>query len=162
VIHPAGSPVGGDAAVPSGILGKVQIFPTLAPVRPRVTVENTTDTAVTWRLGEPQDGLAGGALRPDGTWLTPGWTYASDFLVLQATSHADPLQFAKLRTFVAELDADMDTETDAFDLGTVAMARHVVDSPRPAANVSKTSSVLDDWDLVWFAEAMHNAWPARR
>jgi hypothetical protein len=159
LVHPASSIVGGDHTDPAGILGKVQIFPTQTPVRVAYTIENSPDTSVTLKLAPRTDGQTGGVVRPDGTWLTPGWTYASTFLALEVHSNADPLQFAKLRTFVANLDADEDTESDAFDLGTMAMAWGVIDLPRPAALLSSIS-VVGDWDLVWFTEAMRNGWPA--
>lgn len=158
VVHPEGSPLGGDNTYPSGILAKVQIFPTRTPVEVSCKVENATNPGLSWSLGDATDGNTGGVINPNGTWTTPMWTYSTDFLVLKATSLEDPLQFAKGRLFVAELDCDSDTETDAIDLGTVAMAWSIPEAPRPAAFLSGTSG---DWNLVWFDEAFRNAWPVK-
>jgi hypothetical protein len=158
VVHPDGSPLGGSNTSPTGILAKVQIFPTRTPVTVSCTVENATNPALSWSLGDATDGETGGVINTDGTWTTPMWTYSTDFLVLKATSQEDPLEYAKGRVFVAELDSDMDTETDAIDLGTVAMACSLPNAPRPAAF---PAGMPGDWNLVWFDEAFRNAWPVR-
>lgn len=161
VIHPQGAPLGGTDTAPAGILGKVQIFPTRTSVAPKAVVENSDNTEVTWSLGAPQDGWNGGVINADGTWTTPMWTYGGEFLSIIATSKADPRMYAKARTLVVELDADNDTETDALDLGAIAMAwmlPQVVDS---SVHPAGTITIKPDWNLVYFNEAMQAAWPVK-
>jgi Zn-dependent metalloprotease len=163
VVNGAGSFL--DAyAVPSGILSKVQIFPTRADVVVRTSVENTADTRVAFALGAPTGVHEAGVINPDGTWKTPDWPFYADLLGITATSKADPTQFARGMMLLVEIDADTDNEVDAIDLGTVAMTWGLqVDPPQPAAQVAGGggATAVDDWDLVFFNQAFANAWPAR-
>lgn len=159
VIHPQGAPLGGTDTSPAGILNKVQIFPTRTPVRVQAVVENSENTAVTWSLGAAQDGRNGGVVNADGTWTTPLYNSPANFLTMIATSKADPRMYAKLRTLVVELDADSDTETDALDLGAVAMAWALPVVPDSYIRPAGTGANKPDWNLVYFNEAMQAAWP---
>jgi hypothetical protein len=153
-----------DNAVPEAILQKVQIFPTRADVSVRVSVENTADTRVVWKLGSDSGDFEAGVIRADGTWRTPGFPFYADLLSITATSAADPNQFARGRVLLMELDADADNEVDAVDLGLVAMTWGLrVPPPRPAAQIAGGggSAAVDDWDLVFFTQAFTNAWPIR-
>ncbi|HXC18207.1 MAG TPA: M4 family metallopeptidase [Holophagaceae bacterium] len=158
VVNAAGSFL--DAhAVPSGILDKVQIFPTRATVQVQCTVTNTTNTKVDWSLASsPNEGDQAGHINPDGTWTTPSWSFYGNLITITATSQADPAEFAKGRTLLMELDADTDGETDAIDLGSVAMAWGLPQGPNPAAAIAGSYSV-NDWDLVFFDQAFSNANP---
>jgi Zn-dependent metalloprotease len=153
-----------ENAVPEAILYKVQLFPTRADVSVRVSVENTADTRVVWKLGSSSGDFEAGIINADGTWRTPGFPFYADLLSITATSAADPTQFARGRVLLMELDADTDDEVDAVDLGLVAMTWGLrVPPPRPAAQVAGGggSAAVDDWDLVFFTQAFTNAWPIR-
>ncbi len=152
-------------AVPSGILSKVQIFPTRADVRVHATVENATDAGLTFTLGAPEGVMEAGVVNADGTWKTPSFPFYADLLGITARSKQDPRQFARGRMLLMELDADTDGEVDAIDLGTVAMTWGLRSPPpQPAAMVAGGggATYVDDWDLVFFGQAFANAWPPAR
>jgi hypothetical protein len=158
VINAAGSFL--DAhAVPSGILAKVQIFPTRATVQVKCDVANTTNTKLDWALSSPTEGYQAGNINPDGTWTTPAWPFYEDLIAITATSQADSAQFAKGRMLLVELDADTDNETDAIDLGSVAMAWGLPQPPHAALELTGTS--VSDWDMVFFGQAFGNAYPVK-
>jgi hypothetical protein len=162
VINAAGSWLDTNAQ-PSGVLQKVQIFPTRTNVQILANVANTTNTALTfstptWTMGPP--GPAG-VIQADGTWTTPNWSYYEDLLAVQATSQADPSQFARSRTLLVNLDADTDNEIDAIDLGSVAMSWYknsaYFATPNPSARIAGGG----DWDVAFFTQAFSNAFPAK-
>jgi Zn-dependent metalloprotease len=155
----------GKNASPSGILGRVQFFPTRARVTIRADVANTSDKGILLGSSQPivasdgsvpPDAMAYGHINDDGTWTTPSFTY-EDLLPLFAISHADPLQFAQAHALIIELDTDLDGDVDAVDLGLVAATWGAKNNPFPAA---ATAGAIDvsDWDLVFFNEAFANAW----
>jgi Zn-dependent metalloprotease len=152
-------------AYPSGILGRVQFFPTRARVMIRADVANTTDKKLVLASSQPvvasdgtvpPDAMRYGHLNDDGTWTTPSFTYA-DLLPLVAISHADPLQFAMAHALIVELDCDLDDEVDAIDLGLTATQWGVKQPPFIAAGTSG-QYLISDWDVVFFNEAFANAW----
>ncbi len=157
VINPPGSFLDTNA-VPSGILAKVQIFPTRTTVQVRCDVTNTTNTKVDWSLATPAEGNQAGHINPDGTWTTPGWTFYEDLIPITARSEADQAQFAKGRVILVELDADTDNEIDAVDLGSVAMAWGLQQAPHQSASIA--GGGFDDWNFVFFDQAFENAFPA--
>jgi Zn-dependent metalloprotease len=148
---------------PAGWANK-QFFPKNETVRPRITVLNNANTAVTWSLGGPSlfngaDQLteAGGRINPDGSWTTPnqmGWH------ALTATSVADPLQFAEGRAFLVDLDTDMDLEQDALDMGGVAFSWFLSTSLTYSHSVLEAPWV-DDAYVSIFVDAVRAAWPAK-
>jgi hypothetical protein len=155
----------GKNAYPPGILGRVQFFPTHARVTISADVANTSDKGILLAASQPVVGLDGsvppdampyGHINDDGTWTTPSFTYA-DLLPLVAISHADPLQFAQAHALIVELDADLDGDVDAVDLGLVAATWGAKNNPFPAASTSG-GSVISDWDVVFFNEAFADAW----
>lgn len=156
-VHPAGSFLG-DNAVPTGVLGRTQILPIRTTVRLQTTVENTPDHGVVLNFDDPRLGHQAGTLGPDGTWTTPNFSFYSDLLPLVARAHADLNQFAKASMLLADLDGDMDTEQDALDLGLTAMVWGCPNAPQASA---RTAGMGNDWDLVFFTEAFHNAWLPR-
>jgi hypothetical protein len=97
----------------------------------------------------------------DGTWTTPNWNYYEDLLSVQATSQADPSQFARSRALLVDLDADTDTDIDAIDLGATAMSWYksgaYFDTPNPNARIAGGG----DWDLVFFTQAFSNAFKVK-
>jgi hypothetical protein len=139
----------------------LQFYPTRTLAKLKVDVANTTNTAVTYSLGSyrlnGQD--MGGLVSPDGTWATPSNTYYGDVIKLKATSQAAPDQFALGKAMIMELDANMDTELDVFDLGYVAMnwGLNVNSIPKFTANVGGSYDFVDDWSVVIFNEAYTNA-----
>jgi hypothetical protein len=159
VVNGAGSFLDTNA-VPSGILAKVQIFPTRTTVQVRCDVENTTNTKVDWSLATPEQGYQAGNINPDGTWTTPSWPFYEDLVTINARSQADPAQFAVGRMLLVELDADTDNQTDAIDLGSVAMAWGLPQAPHTAEMISGSYTV-SDWDLVFFDQAFANGNPVK-
>jgi Zn-dependent metalloprotease len=136
-----------------------QFLPIGETVRPRITVMNNPNTAVTWSLGGPSlynGGSAnkGGVINADGSWTTPfnlGW-YA-----ITATSQADPNQFAEGRAFLVNLDTDGDNEQDAVDLGCIAFSWYLTNGLNPAHSMFNAPWV-DDSDVATFVDAMKATW----
>jgi hypothetical protein len=136
-----------------------QFLPVGETVRPRITVQNNANTAVTWTLGGPSlyngsSANKGGVLNADGSWTTPfnlGW-YA-----ITATSQADPHQFAEGRCFLVNLDTDGDNEQDAVDLGGIAFSWYLTNGLNPAHSMFNAPWV-DDSDVAAFVDAMKSTW----
>lgn len=137
-----------------------QFLPIGETVRPRITVLNNANTAVTWSLGGPSlyngatTATKGGVINPDGSWTTPfdlGW-YA-----ITATSQADPRQFAEGRCFLVNLDTDGDNEQDAVDLGCIAFSWFLTNGLNPAHSMFNAPWV-DDSDVATFVDAMKATW----
>ncbi len=157
VPHGAGTFLG-DHAVPTGVLGRTQIFPISTSVKVEVSVENTPDKQVVMGFDNPMMGHQAGTFSADGRWITPNFTFYMDLLPMVATSHADPLQYAKASMLLANLDGDLDSEQDALDLGMTAMVWNCPNAPQYTA---RTAGMGNDWDLVFFTEAFVNAWPVK-
>jgi Zn-dependent metalloprotease len=164
VVHAPDSFVG-ESAVPSGLLSRVQIFPTRARVVIRCDVTNTTDHRVDFVIGTLDDGHMGGVVNDDGSWTTPSFAYHGDPMPVMCTSKADPRQFARGQMLLVELDSDNDGETDALDLGNVAMLwglKTVPDVNACIACLLTAGPLISDWDVQFFNEAFANAWAAPR
>jgi len=140
---------------------QLQFYPTRTLARLKVDVANTTNTAVTYAMGSIRlNGTDwGGNVSPDGIWTTPSNTYYGDIIKLKATSQAAPDQFAIGKAMLIEMDADMDTQLDVFDLGYVAMnwGLNVNSIPKFTANIAGSYDFVDDWSVVIFNQAYTNA-----
>ena len=145
---------------PDSGYGHKQFLPIGEAVRPRVTVENNPNTAVTWTLGGPSlyNGATytnhGGVINADGSWKTP---YELGWFAITATSQADPKQFAEGRAFLVNLDTDQDNEQDAVDLGSIAFSWYLTNGLNPAHSMFNAPWV-DDGDVAAFADAMKATW----
>lgn len=153
VVHPVGSYI--DLHTWGG-LGKVQFFPTRATVQVSCAVENARNPGLDWSLGTSWEGWEAGRINADGTWTTPNFNFYGDFVPITARSQEAPEQFAKTRLILMEMDTDADTETDAFDLGTMAMAWGLTEVPH--TRMALEGYQVDDFDFVLFTEAFTNAW----
>ena len=140
-----------------------EVFPQGVTVRPRITVEHTANTAVTWSVGGPsmfngaESTESGGVINPDGSWTTPqskGW-YA-----ITATSQTDPNQLAEGRVFLINMDTDMDLEQDAVDMAGIAFSWYLTNGLNFAHSVFNAPWV-DDADVSMFVDAVSNAWPVK-
>jgi len=143
----------------------MQILPRNEAVVPRVAVLNNANTAVTWSLGGPSvldsgetpDAIAGGVINADGSWTTPnlaGWA------AITATSQADPNQFAEGRAWLANMDTDMDLETDALDMAPIAFSWYLSRSLNVTASVIPAPWV-EDVDVFFFVDGMKSTWPVK-
>jgi Zn-dependent metalloprotease len=163
VVHAPDSFVGEE--LPSGMLRRVQLFPTRARVQIQCDVSNTTDHRVDFTIGTLTAGYMAGVVNDDGTWTTPSFAYYADPIPVQCTSKADPRQFARGQMMLLALDSDNDGETDALDLGNVAMLWGLMTIPDINACVAcllGTGPLITDWDVDFFNEAFLNAWAAPR
>lgn len=160
VMNPTGSWLDTNA-YPSGILKKVQLFPTRTNVQIMTSVMNTTNTAVTFTTPTWQGYAPAGTIQADGTWTTPVFHYYEELLQVRATSKADPSQFAQSYTVLVDLDCNTDGDIDALDLGETAMSWYrpdaYFDTPNPVARVAGGG----DWDVVFFTQAFANAFPVK-
>jgi Zn-dependent metalloprotease len=155
VMNPPGSFLS-DNAQPHGILSRAQLFCTRATVKIRSDVANTDDKRTTLSLAIPGHAWEVGSINADGTWNTPSWNYYGDLQQLIVTSVADPREFAQAQTVVTECDADSDTQTDAIDLGLVAMQWGLQGFPPYTQAILVNNT---DWDLVFFGQSFTNSWP---
>ncbi|MCE1204055.1 MAG: M4 family metallopeptidase [Holophagaceae bacterium] len=148
-------------AVPTGILRKVQVFPTRTNVQIVANVVNTTNKALTFTTPKWEGYAPAGTIKADGTWTTPDWTYYFDLLSVKAVSQADPSQFARSEMLLMDLDCDTDGDIDAVDLGATAMSwckeGAYFNTPNPFARVAGGG----DWDVVFFTQAFANAFPVK-
>ncbi len=138
----------------------MQVFPTRTTVMVRADVRNTANKKV--RIQAPTDASVPwpvGTVNADGTWTTPWWSYYADLIDLKAVSEADPRQFAMGRVLLMELDGDTDGEMDALDLGATAMEWGLPQAVHQPVNTAGSGTV-SDWDLVFWAEAFQNGFPA--
>ena len=142
-----------------------QVLPANETVVPRVTVINNANTAVTWSLGGPAtfdtnstpNTIVGGVINTDGSWTTPnqiGWAS------ITATSKADPNQLAEGVAWLANLDTDMDLESDALDMAPIAISWYL------SVGINFSSSVIaapwvDDLDVSFFVDAVKSTWPVK-
>ncbi len=151
---------------------KIQIVPCQAQVKLKCLVENTANTALTWSLGDPTTDMygddltttIGGSITPEGVWTTPLMTNnGGGPWVVKATSQADPLQFAKGRVLALPMDADLDAETDALDLGALAMSFGLPNDKvvYPMAAVWNNYGAPQDLDFAVLLEGLGNAFPAQ-
>ena len=141
-----------------------QVFPKGETVVPLITVLNASNTEVAWSLGGPSmfNGAdpwvsKGGVLNADGSWTTPnvmGWHS------ITGTSKTDPNYFAEGRTFLIDMDTDMDLEQDALDMAGIAFSWYLTNSLNPAHSVFEAPWV-DDADVAFFVDAMKSTWPVK-
>jgi hypothetical protein len=99
----------------------------------------------------------GGVLNADGSWTTPnvmGWHS------ITGTSKAEPNYFAEGRTFLIDMDTDMDLEQDALDMAGIAFSWYLTNSLNPAHSVFEAPWV-DDADVAFFVDAMKSTWPVK-
>jgi hypothetical protein len=117
-------------------------------------VTGTDNKAVTWSLGGILGSrMYGGVIGADGRWTPPNQL---GFYAMTVSSVVDPLQFATMRAWVVNGDADGDTEFDAMDLGAVALSWGL------SGSVSATHSITGDGDtnsmgVMCIVEAFKNA-----
>lgn len=142
---------------------KVEYLPLGEKVRPRISVTNTTDTRVTWRLGGPSvfgytgsetGPEVGGVINADGSWTTPfnrGWH------AITGSSVADPTQFAEGRAFLVNLDTDQDLENDALDMGGIAFSWYLSNGLNFSHSMFNAPWV-DDADVAAYIDAVKNTW----
>ncbi len=168
VIHAPGTILGnGGANFQPGMDARIQFFPPATAVKVQVDVHNTANTAVTWSsntLGYLDQTIQAGTFNADGTWTTPVSPSADwEPFLLTATSQADPSQFAKGSVLIISIDADMDTEPDALDLGQIAMSWGLTSSQNPYAAYTNiwSNGNAGDWDVALFSEVLTNTWPAK-
>jgi hypothetical protein len=145
-------------AVPHGILSRVQTFCTRARVKIKVDVANTDDKRTTLSLATPSQSYQVGTVNDDGTWTTPSFIFYGDLHQIISTSVADPREFAKGQVLLVECDADTDTQTDAIDLGLVAMQWGITQQSPPYIAAMIVNDT--DWDIVFFGQAFANTYAA--
>jgi hypothetical protein len=139
---------------PDAFFGKMPVVAMGFPLAPFADVSGTDNKAVTWKLGGILGSRAiGGVIGADGLWTPP---YDRGFFAMTVASVADPLQFATMRAFVVNGDADGDTEFDAMDLGAVALSWGLT------GWVSATHGIVgdgftDSMDVLAIVEAFKNA-----
>lgn len=165
VVNPADSVIGqgGTAFYPAGTDSQYQFFPTHTPVKVQIDVQNAANPAVDWTLGTPAQGLSGGVVDTDGTWMTPAASSgsSSEPYILVATSVQDPNQFAVGSVLVVDIDADSDTVTDAMDLGQIAASWGLTNNnPFPTTELLEGGQTTD-WSIAMFNQVINSAWPVQ-
>jgi len=137
---------------------QVLFVPTRTVLKLQVNVANTDNKAATFALAAANLSWQAGIVDPDGTWTTPSESYYGDIIRIKATSQAEPAQFAMGKMCLLQIDADLDNETDVFDLGYVAMNWGLAYNhmPKATANIGGSYDGVDDWSVVLFDQAFTN------
>jgi Zn-dependent metalloprotease len=122
-------------------------------------VTNNQDTRIQWKLGTPFTAgsriiPAGGYIDAEERWHTP---MRMDWHGVTAVSVADPLQYAVSGVYLFNMDNDDDGESDAVDMGGIALSWFL------GFNIADANSVfyapfVDDDDIAIFHEGMKNAY----
>jgi Zn-dependent metalloprotease len=138
---------------------KIIVLPAMVPLAlPAPTVANATNTTVTWSQGGLSSLVPIGGQLTDGKFLAPMASYGA-FWPVKATSNQDPKQFAVDLIYGVSLDCDSDTETDACDMGAMALAFGGLDRSDgiyPAANLYGAWGT-NDICVELFLEGFNNA-----
>jgi Zn-dependent metalloprotease len=131
------------------------------------TVTNNDDHRIEWKTGTPFATTGtkyegGGTIGDDGRWHVP---LRMDWHGMTAVSAADPLQYAALGVFVINMDNDDDSETDAIDLGGIALGWMLGPLSGGMIPNSSANSVfyniywVDDEDIGFFHQGFSHAFP---
>jgi Zn-dependent metalloprotease len=157
LVHPPGSPLNPYGG---GYYAQIPIVAMTTTVKLQADVQNTTNTAVVWKLGNAPGAFSnpgfqhvGGLVTDDGQW-TPDNSWGMHAMTV--VSKADPLEYAEGAAWVVDGDADADTEFDAMDLGAVSLSWGL------NGWVNSTHSIVgdgftDSLDVTAIVEAFHNA-----
>jgi Zn-dependent metalloprotease len=157
LVHPAGTPLDASGDSP---FARTPIVAMSTTVKLRADVQNTTNTAVVWKLGNAPGALnnpgfrnVGGTVTADGHW-TPDNSWGMHAMTV--VSQADPLEYAEGAVWVVDGDADADTQFDALDLGAVALSWGL-DGWVNASNSIVGDGFVDSLDVTAIVEAFKNA-----
>jgi Zn-dependent metalloprotease len=157
LVHPAGTPLDtyGDS-----MFARMPIVAMTTTVKLQADVQNTTNTAVVWKLGNAPGAFSnpgflhvGGVVTDDGQW-SPDNSFG--FHSMTVVSKADPLEYAEGAAWVVDGDADADTQFDAIDLGAVSLSWGL------NGWINATHSIVgdgytDSMDVTAIVEAFKNA-----
>ena len=112
-------------------MDKYPIMPMGEPTQFRVGVTGTQDLGVVWTCNPANYSASGafdlstlqnGQITPDGVYTAPLRGGTLGVYSIQATSHADPKQFAQGLVTVLGMDYDGDGNNDALDFGMLGLA----------------------------------------
>ncbi len=120
-------------------------------------VSNNANPGITWQPGTPFMGTqyeGGGFVDELGRWHTP---MRMDWHGVTAVSVADPLQYAVTGVFLLNMDTDDDGQSDAVDMGGIALSWGLGWNISDANSVFYEPFVIDD-DVAFFHEMMNNAY----
>jgi len=133
--YPADSDMGLNSPFEPNARGnKYPLVPMGEPTQLKVDVNGTVDKTLTWTNNPayysgagllPLDGLQQGSITPGGVFtssLNQGASSTINSFSVQATSHADPNQWAQGFVMSLAMDYDGDGTNDALDLGYLALA----------------------------------------
>jgi hypothetical protein len=114
--------------------GRYPVVPLGEPTQLKVNISGTADTRVTWTNNPAPysasglmdlTNLAQGQITPEGVFVSPLRDKTLNWCSVQARSTADPKQWAQGLVLVYTLDMDGDGNSDALDLGMLALAYDV-------------------------------------
>jgi Zn-dependent metalloprotease len=157
LVHPAGTPLNTYGDSP---FARMPIVAMTTTVKLQADVQNTTNTAVVWQLGNAPGAFnnpgflhVGGLVTDDGQWTPDN---SAGYHAMTVVSKADPLEYAEGAAWVVDGDADADTEFDAIDLGAVSLSWGL------NGWVNATHSIVgdgftDSLDVTAIVEAFKNA-----
>ncbi len=134
----------------------IVVAPALVPTPlPPPTVANAKNTEVTWDLGGLSARYPEGGKFVDGNFIAPVASNGA-YWPVKAISKQDPRAYAVNMVFGVSLDCDSDTDTDACDMGALALAYNGIDV-YPAAKLYDSIAGVDDVCLELFLEGFNNA-----
>jgi hypothetical protein len=157
LVHPGGTPLNTYGDSP---FARMPIVAMSTTVKLRADVQNTTNTAVVWKLGNAPGALnspgfqrVGGIVTADGHWTPDD---SAGFHAMTVVSQADPLEYADGVAWVVDGDADADTQFDAIDLGAVALSWGL-NGWVNASHSIVGDGFVDSLDVTAIVEAFTNA-----
>jgi Zn-dependent metalloprotease len=157
LVHPPGSALNPYG---NGFFAQMPIVSMSTTVQLAADVRNTTNTKVTWQLGNapgafnnPGFRQVGGIVTADGHW-TPDNNWG--FHAMTVVSDADPLEYAEGVVWVINGDADADTQFDAIDLGGVALSWGLTGYVN-SSHAIVADGFVDSLDVAAIVEAFRNA-----
>ncbi len=124
---------------------------------PKPTVNNATDSSVTWNLGGLPDVTVGGRLEDGDKFIAPYVPKGRNYPI-KVSSKEDPKRFAVNTVFAISMDLDNDFDTDACDLSALAHDYYAVWTRYPSANMlGNPMGGSDDYAFEVFLEGFNNA-----
>lgn len=135
---------------------KILVAPALVPTPlPSPTVANAASTAVSWSVGGLSARYPEGGRFVDGKFVAPMMSFGA-YWPVKAASNQDPRAYAVNMVFGVSLDCDSDTDTDACDMGAMALA-YGGTGVYPAATLYESFMGVDEVCVELFLEGFNNA-----
>ncbi len=137
----------------------IVVVPTMVPSPlPAPEVTGTPDKSFTWTLGGLSLVWPEGGRIQDGVFLAPIVPNLAGYWPVRVTSNADPTKYAAALVISLAMDCDSDTETDAVDMGALALAYDTDGvTSYPSSNLLGSVSGVHDGAVALFLQGFNTA-----